>query len=75
MPDDPDLRQEEYLTAVRRGAEVRVLLAQIGGRGWVVAGSLNGGEVSAKLNREMALKVVSDEAYSYLADVSGMIGM
>ena len=69
MPDDPDLRQEEYLTAVRRGAEVRVLLAQIGGRGWVVVGSLNGGEVSAKLNREMALKVASDEVYSYLTDV------
>ena len=69
VPDDPDLRQRAYLTAVRRGAEVRVLLAQIGGRGWVVVGSLNGGEVSAKLNREMALKVASDEAYSYLADV------
>ena len=32
-------------------------------------GSLNGGEVSAKLNREMALLVGSDEAYAYLADV------
>ena len=39
------------------------------GKGWVVVGSLNGGEVSAKLDREMALKVASDEAYSYLADV------
>ena len=34
-----------------------------------IVGSLNGGEVSPKLNREMALKVASDEAYSYLADV------
>ena len=32
-------------------------------------GSLNGGEVSAKLNREMALLVGSDEVYAYLADV------
>ena len=69
MPDDPNLRQGAYLTAVRRGQKVRVPLAQIGGRGWVVVGSVRGGEVSAKLNREMALKVASDEAYSYLADV------
>ncbi len=32
-------------------------------------GSLNGGEVSAKLNREMALLVGSDATYVYLADV------
>ena len=38
-------------------------------RGWIIAGSLNGGEVSAKLNREMALLVGSDEVYGYLADV------
>ena len=44
-------------------------LAQIGGRGWVVVGSLIGGEVSAKLKREMALKARSDEAYAYLTDV------
>jgi hypothetical protein len=46
-----------------------MVLAQIGGKGWAVVGSLNGGEVSAKLNREMALPVGSDEAYAYLADV------
>jgi hypothetical protein len=46
-----------------------MVLAQIGGQGWVVAGSLNGGEVSAKLNREMSLMVASNEAYAYLADV------
>ena len=46
-----------------------MVLARIGGRGWAVVGSLNGGEVSAKLNREMALLVGSDEAYDYLADV------
>jgi hypothetical protein len=38
-------------------------------KGWAVVGSLNGGEVSAKFNREMALLVGSDEAYAYRADV------
>jgi len=55
--------------AARWHAKERARLAQIGGRGWAVVGSLNGGEVSAKLNREMALLVGSDEAYAYLADV------
>ena len=40
-----------------QGIHNKLVLAQIGGRGWVVAGSLNGGEVSAKLNRETALLV------------------
>jgi hypothetical protein len=40
------------------------VLARIGGKGWTVMGSLNGGEVSAKLNREMALLVGSDEPYA-----------
>jgi H+/Cl- antiporter ClcA len=43
---------------------------QIGGQGWEIAGSLNGGEVSAKSNREMALLVGSNEVYDYLARVS-----
>jgi phosphatidylserine/phosphatidylglycerophosphate/cardiolipin synthase-like enzyme len=80
-----NLRTVEYLTAVaqvegldlqaRRGNPTgqgihnKMVLAQIGGSGWAVVGSLNGGEVSAKLNREMALLVGSDEAYAYLADV------
>ncbi|MEJ5199867.1 MAG: phospholipase D-like domain-containing protein, partial [Anaerolineae bacterium] len=52
-----------------QGIHNKMILAQVGGRGWVIVGSLNGGEVSAKLNREMALLVGSDEAYDYLADV------
>ena len=80
-----NLRTVEYLTAVaqaegldlqaRRGNPTgqgihnKMVLAQIGGQGWAVVGSLNGGEVSAKLNREMALLVGSDEVYTYLADV------
>jgi cardiolipin synthase len=78
-------RTVEYLTAVAqaehldlqarhrnptgRGIHNKMVLAQIGGRGWAVIGSLNGGEVSAKQNREMALLVGSDEVYGYLADV------
>ena len=80
-----NLRTVEYLTSVAgvehldleakrrnptgQGIHNKMVLAQIGGKGWVVAGSLNGGEVSAKLNREMALLVASDQAYTYLADV------
>jgi len=51
------------------GIHNKLVLAQIGGRGWTGVGSLNGGEVSAKLNRELALLVGSDAAYAYLADV------
>jgi cardiolipin synthase A/B len=80
-----NLRTVEYLTALAQaegldlqarrrnptglGIHNKMVLAQIGGQGWVIAGSLNGGEVSAKLNREMALLVGSDEVYDYLADV------
>ena len=80
-----NLRTVEYLTAIAQaegldlqarrrnptgqGIHNKMVLAQIGGRGWAVVGSLNGGEVSAKLNREMALLVGSDEVYAYLADV------
>jgi len=80
-----NLRTAEYLTAIARaegldlevrranptglGLHNKMALAQIGGQGWVMAGSLNGGEVSAKLNREVSLVVSSDEAFSYLADV------
>jgi len=52
-----------------RGGCIKMGLARIGGKGWAVVGSLNGGEPSAKLNREMALLVGSDAAYGYLADV------
>lgn len=80
-----NLRTAEYLTAIARtegldvevrranptglGLHNKMALAQIDGHGSVMAGSLNGGEVSAKLNREMSLVVSSDEAFSFLADV------
>ena len=66
--EGPDL-QARRRNPTGQAIHNKMVLAQIGGRGWVIAGSLNGGEVSAKLNREMALLVGSDEVYDYLADV------
>jgi cardiolipin synthase len=51
------------------GIHNKMIQARIGGQGWVVAGSLNGDEVSAKLNLEMSLIVASSEPYAYLAGV------
>lgn len=51
------------------GLHNKMVLVQIGGRGYVHAGSINGSEVSSKANREMALQVQSDEAYDYLKAV------
>jgi hypothetical protein len=51
------------------GLHNKMVLASIGGRGYVHAGSLNGGESSAKINRELALQVQSNEAYDYLKAV------
>lgn len=85
-----NLRTVEYLTAIAQaqgldlqarrrnptgqGIHNKMVLAQIGGQGWAIVGSLNGGEVSAKLNREMALLAGSDEVYGYLANVFGTAG-
>jgi hypothetical protein len=80
-----NLRTAEYLNALasaegldlqarRRnptglGIHNKMVLGSIGGKGWVMAGSTNGGEVSAKLSREMNLLLRSDEAYAYLAEI------
>ncbi len=50
-----------------RGIHNKMLLARVAGEGWVIAGSLNGGETSSKLNREVSLRVRSAAAYDYLA--------
>jgi phosphatidylserine/phosphatidylglycerophosphate/cardiolipin synthase-like enzyme len=78
-----NLRTVEYLNATARsegldlqarrgnptghGIHNKMVLGSIGGKGLVMAGSTNGGEVSAKLSREMNLLVSSDPAYGYLA--------
>ncbi len=49
------------------GIHNKMVLARIGGRGYVHVGSINGTEVSSKGNREVALQVQSDEAFDYLA--------
>ncbi len=80
-----NLRTEEYLMSLARaegldlevrrgnptglGLHNKMVLAQVEGRGWAMAGSLNGGEASAKVNREVSLVVQADEVYHYLADM------
>ena len=51
------------------GLHNKMVLARIGGRGYVHAGSVNGSEVSSKVNRELALQVQSDAAFEYLREV------
>lgn len=51
------------------GIHNKMVLAQIGGRGMVHIGSLNGSELSAKGNRELALQAQSDAAYAYLKTI------
>lgn len=49
------------------GIHNKMVLAHIDGRGYVHAGSLNGTELSHKGNREIAIQIQSDGAYTYLA--------
>jgi len=51
------------------GIHNKMILAQITGQGYVHIGSINGSEVSSKVNRELAIQMRSDEAYDYLDDV------
>lgn len=49
------------------GIHNKMVLLQLGGKGWLHAGSWNGTEQATKGNREVALQVQSDAAYEYLA--------
>jgi cardiolipin synthase A/B len=51
------------------GIHNKMVLAQVGDRGYVHVGSLNGSENAIKGNRELALQVQSDGAYALLADM------
>ncbi|MCS7222754.1 MAG: phospholipase D-like domain-containing protein [Anaerolineae bacterium] len=68
-------RQEGLDLEARRGNPTylglhnKMVLVEADGRGWAHVGSLNGSEVSAKVNRELALQVQSDEVYRYLAEM------
>ncbi len=48
------------------GIHNKLVLARIGGKGYVHVGSINGSEGSSKVNREVALHVQHDAAYAYL---------
>lgn len=63
-----DLRAERS-NLTGRGIHNKMVLAQIGGVGYVHVGSINGSEAANKINREVALQVQSDAAYTYLANV------
>ncbi len=51
------------------GIHNKMILAHIGGQGYIHVGSINGSEVSSKVNRELALQVQSNEAYEFLKGV------
>ncbi|MCS7287412.1 MAG: lamin tail domain-containing protein [Anaerolineae bacterium] len=51
------------------GIHNKMVLARIGGKGYVWIGSINGSEVSFKVNREVGLLVESHQAYEYLASL------
>lgn len=48
------------------GLHAKMALLALGQERWIAVGSLNGGEVSHKLNREVVLLVESPAAYAYL---------
>lgn len=61
---------EEFLAGREyEGIHNKMILARINGQGYVHIGSINGSEVSSKVNRELAVQIQSDEAYNYLDDV------
>ena len=52
-----------------RGLHNKMVLVQLGTEQYVHVGSINGSEVSSKVNRELALQVRSPDAYAYLRKV------
>jgi phosphatidylserine/phosphatidylglycerophosphate/cardiolipin synthase-like enzyme len=51
------------------GIHAKLLLARVGSEYWSAVGSLNGGEVSHKLNREVVLLVEQPDVYTFLRGV------
>ena len=51
------------------GIHMKLVLIQVGGETWTALGSLNGGEVSHKLNREVVLLVDHPAVYARLSEV------
>jgi len=70
------LAREERLDLAARlaspmgmGVHNKMVLARIGGQHYVWIGSINGSEVSFKVNREVGLLIRSKEAFDYLASL------
>ena len=51
------------------GIHNKMVLVHVAGQGYIYVGSINGSELSNKGNRELALLVQSDDAYTLLADM------
>ncbi len=51
------------------GIHNKMVIAQISGQGTVHIGSINGTEISSKGNRELAIQIQSNAAYTLLADM------
>jgi len=51
------------------GIHNKMILGRINGQGYLHIGSINGSEVSSKVNRELAVQIRSDVIYNYLGDV------
>jgi len=61
---------EEFLAGREyEGIHNKMVLARINGERYVHIGSINGSEVSSKVNRELAVQIRSNEMYNYLSDV------
>lgn len=52
-----------------RGVHAKIILLRVGGEVWSAVGSLNGGEISDKVNREVVLVVDQPAIYARLAEV------
>jgi len=71
-----DIAQSEVLDLKARrgnpagtGLHAKLYLLAIGGQRWVIISSMNGGEASNKLNREMGLALQTEQGYNALATV------
>ena len=51
------------------GIHMKLMLVKVGGATWTALGSLNGGEVSHKINREVVLMVDDPLVYARLLEV------
>ncbi|MCB0095741.1 MAG: hypothetical protein KDE46_08485, partial [Caldilineaceae bacterium] len=53
----------------RGGIHAKVILLRVAGQSWSAVGSLNGGEISHKMNREVVLLTEQSHVYARLFEV------